>query len=156
MGNMSFSDLLKKYCKKIKPKSILEWGPGDSTIMMAKWCPEADIITVEHQEEWYLFWKKEFITKKINDKICMFLTEGPEDNREDSRWVLYADPLPEGYEFDLIFVDGRERVRCLKYAKKVLAPGGVVILHDAQRGEYQEGIKMFKVIEEDGQTKVMK
>jgi len=156
MGNISFSSLLKKYCNKIKPKRILEWGPGDSTIMMAEWCPDAVIASIEHQEEWYNFWLKEFEKKKIT-KISLFLKGAPEENREDLWWMYYTQPLNDMIHksFDLIFIDGRERVRCMEYAKKVLNPGGVVILHDAQRGEYAKGIELFEVIDEDGQTKVM-
>jgi len=158
MGNTSFSGLLEKYCKSLKPKRILEWGPGESTIMMAKWCPEVQIYTVEHQQKWYDFWLGEFITKNIHKRVKLLLYEGPEDERNDPEWILYTQPLHLDcpVKFDLIFVDGRERVRCMEYAKKVLNSGGVVILHDAQREEYAKGIEMFEVIDETCDTVVMR
>jgi hypothetical protein len=38
--------------------------------------------------------------------------------------------------FDLIIVDGRERVKCLSRARDLLVPGGSVLLHDASRPRY--------------------
>ena len=154
MGNTSFASLLKKYCLSRKPMRILEWGPGESTEMMIEWCPEAEIYTMEHISKWYDHWSKKFSKMKTINNLFMFLVEAPENNREDILWGHYTQP--ELFKkFDLIFIDGRERVRCMKYAKKMLSGGGVVILHDAHRGEYQKGIELFKVIDKDHDTVVM-
>ena len=46
-------------------------------------------------------------------------------------------------EFDLIFIDGRFRRRCLLAARDSLAPKGVVILHDAQRPHYHDALSAY-------------
>jgi len=40
-------------------------------------------------------------------------------------------------------VDARFRRHCVQTAKEVINPEGVVILHDAQKPHYQEGLDTF-------------
>lgn len=56
--------------------------------------------------------------------------------------------------YDLYFIDGREREKCLELCNK---PDGIVILHDAERESYQAYIKGFKYIfmEDGGHTAVL-
>ena len=46
-------------------------------------------------------------------------------------------------KIDIIIVDARFRRRCLEVAQEVLAPGGVTIMHDAQKTHYHTGIKNY-------------
>jgi CTP:molybdopterin cytidylyltransferase MocA len=48
-----------------------------------------------------------------------------------------ALPAKTGRRFNLILVDGRKRRRCLLEAIELLAPDGVVLLHDAWRPYYR-------------------
>jgi len=144
---MSYMSLLEKWCKLIKPKRILEWGPGDSTLFMRNWCPDAEITTVEHLEWYYNDWKKRM--QKNNIKTLFF--KGTEKIAPDK----YCNPPLKG-KFDLIFVDGRRRVDCLYTAAKHIYKFGVVILHDSERPEYNEGKNIFEIIEERDGTCVMK
>ena len=57
--------------------------------------------------------------------------------------------------FDIILVDGRDRVNCIKQSIDCLTSNGVLILDDSQRDRYQEGIdflhkKGFKSLEFEG------
>lgn len=52
-------------------------------------------------------------------------------------------PLGLGRRFNFIFVDGRHRRRCLITASKLLAVGGVVVLHDAKREYYHSAFEHF-------------
>lgn len=146
-GPKSFEGLLKKWCERVKPKRILEWGPGYSTQVMREVCPDAIIISIEHQVKYQQEWAKKFWE---DEKTFIVLWSAPEDNREDPDWEFYADSPLKG-KFDLIFVDGRERVRCMESIIKrhLLNKGGVVLLHDSERGEYQKGIELFTKLEED-------
>jgi hypothetical protein len=38
-------------------------------------------------------------------------------------------------------VDGRARCFCLKEGFDLLRPGGVIVLHDAQRADYHDAVK---------------
>lgn len=140
----TYRPLLEKWCRAISPMRIIEWGPGESTCIMMKLCPEVEITSVEHNKRWFEEWKH---------LGCVILREAPEENRKDLGWLSYINAA-EG-KFDLAFVDGRERVRCLKFAKEHLNPSGVAILHDAHREEYREGIELFRVVERDSDTVVL-
>jgi len=142
----SFAPLLERWCNKIKPKRILEWGPGISTKLMNVTCPNTEIISIEHQKKYYDEWKK-----KLSPTIDLRLREEPEETEMET----YVNPDVEG-KFDLIFVDGRNRVMCLKVAKTLVSKDGVVILHDAERTEYDEGIKLFDIIDDEDGTVCLK
>ena len=153
---LSFKPLLEKWCKKIEPKRILEWGPGISTEDMFYHCPTAEIISIEHQKKYYDEWKE-----KLPPTIDLRLIEDDDVHfnkgkvKEEDAMPNYTNPPVKG-KFDLIFVDGRCRVKCMKFAKKVLNNGGVVILHDSDRGYYDEGIKLFRVIDDEDGTVCLK
>ena len=57
----------------------------------------------------------------------------------------------------MIFVDGRERQKCLSVARKRVRADGVIILHDAKRPEYKEAVKEFnyRFVEDDGHTMIL-
>jgi hypothetical protein len=59
--------------------------------------------------------------------------------------------------YDLIFIDGREREKCLMVAQGKLKPNGIVIIHDAERESYQEWIKqyLFVFFEDGGHTAIL-
>jgi spermidine synthase len=50
--------------------------------------------------------------------------------------------MPQKLEekFDIIIVDGRDRVNCCKQAVDALTPKGVVVLDDSEREFYREGV----------------
>ena len=149
----SFKPLLTKWCKAVKPSRILEWGPGESTLLMEKLRPKAKILSLEHQKVWYKKWVNHF---GVEGNVLLLLSEASEEDRSDKEWREYTNPTYSDMKFDLIFIDGRERVKCLEFAKKVISDKGVVILHDSERGEYAEGIKLFDVVEEDNGTIILK
>lgn len=126
----SFKDALYKTLEAIKPKTIFEYGPGTSTSIMAIY-PSVELIdSVEHNQAWYNKYKWEM----------------PENVNIMYQPVLEVYPEVKGRmdKYDLIFVDGREREKCLYVAKDRLNEGGVVILHDAERPNYQEMINTYK------------
>jgi len=46
--------------------------------------------------------------------------------------------------FDIIVVDGRERVECIRHSLPALKEPGVILLDDAERPEYAAGIQFLK------------
>lgn len=121
---------------------ILEWGSGRSSLLIHSYQPEAEFHTIEHDWKWFFRWKMKFPRKiKIH---YIPLNKG------------YSNPrFPNDY-FDFIFVDGRQRVQCLRSALRLLEHGGYIILHDSHRKEYQEGTKLFKKIKEGNDTLLMR
>ena len=117
----------------VSPRRILEWGPGHSTsLFLATPCVEI-IDCIEHKEKWYNILREQLKhVPKANEKIlnlCYF------PDLKD-RYVNYLTG-----PYDLIFVDGRQRTRCLKKAKELLDPAGLVVIHDAERTPYHFAIR---------------
>ena len=146
-----YKPLLVKYLRIIKPRKILEWGPGPSTKTMREECPNAKIITCEHDYKWFNKWLKEF----DNINITLLYLEGPIEDRKDLLWNVYTNPPVEG-KFDLIFVDGRERVRCMRASLNLLSKNGVLLLHDANRRRYKKGVSLFVLNEKLFRTLCLK
>jgi hypothetical protein len=66
----------------------------------------------------------------------------------DGLYQQFADyvSVPVEGQFDVILVDGRARTSCLKrvHYDEMLAPGGVLFLHDAHRPSQLEGLQLFR------------
>ena len=56
-------------------------------------------------------------------------------------------PSKLGEHFDVMVVDGRYRRRCLLAAKEAVTPGGIVILHDAERTHYHPALSCYPHVE---------
>lgn len=52
-------------------------------------------------------------------------------------YIGAIDGFADGY-FDIIAVDGKERVGCTVHAVPKLKAGGVLVLDDSEREEYEE------------------
>ena len=149
-GFFSFIELLVKYLELLKPKRILEWGPGQSTKIMLHMCPDAQITCCEDSQKWFECYHGQF-----GHRVRFIYVDAPDRDRTDARWDAYTNPAVKG-KFDLIFIDGRERAKCLHTAFKRLRPNGIVLLHDADRKHYQEGIRLFNPFEKFGNTACLK
>jgi predicted O-methyltransferase YrrM len=138
-GIYSFIPLMKKHLQLRRPKRIVEWGSGMSTVLMASELPESEIVTFESDMDWFLYWARQFRDFR-NIKMYPLKVE-----------ANYVEaPLGMG-KFDMAFVDGVDATRaaCIEVAAKVLNPGGCLIVHDTERQEYWPSInRYFKVVDE--------
>ncbi|NNG47347.1 MAG: hypothetical protein HKM86_09595 [Deltaproteobacteria bacterium] len=119
---------------------ILEWGCGGSTayfpMVLARHGIEYLWFSIEHNRDWHLSVSEELQDEK-NIRFFLFEVVGEDPWSRACRMDEYVSfPATLGVLFDMILVDGRKRRRCLLEAKRLLAPGGVVFLHDAQRRRY--------------------
>jgi len=140
----SYERLLRRWCQKIKPKRIFEWGPGRSTEIMAEECPDAEIICVEHDLKWH---------KKRVEELAGKATVHHQRIGND-RYAHYPIRKELG-KFDLVFIDGVERCGCLLHAPQILSDRGVVLLHDANRKGYQAAMTGYRVAEQTGRTRAL-
>ena len=90
---------------------------------------------IEHDKDWY-------------EKVKSWDVPGVELIHADVDSKEYLEPTGK---FDIIYVDGRNRVECLKHAKKILKPGGYVLLHDAERVNYKPGLEGYHGVYIGGQ-----
>jgi predicted O-methyltransferase YrrM len=144
----SFESILQKWIQKIQPFVILEWGPGRSTEIMCETCPGASITSIENQ--------KSFAEKASKALPSVRVVHAAIPEYGPSQYPCWPLLNAIDVKYDLIFVDGRQRVSCLLTSLKVLNKNGVVILHDAQRPHYKHGIELFDKVDDDGDTVVLK
>lgn len=117
---------------------IFEYGSGASTFYFAKNVKK--VISVEHDKDWY---NKVLATKADNVELLF---------KDLDMNGKYCSAINE-YEtnFDIVLVDGRDRVNCVKKAISKLSPSGVIILDNSHREKYAsiflwDGLKEFKHI----------
>lgn len=119
----SFIDFIKPRLNK--DLSIFEYGSGNSTLFYAQRVKK--VVSVEHDEAWF----NKIVEEKAPNAEMIFthLEKGGEYSKK-------ATLLDE--KFDLIIVDGRDRVNCCKNSIEALTSNGVLVLDDSEREIYQE------------------
>jgi hypothetical protein len=109
---------------------IFEFGSGNSTLYYAN--KTASVRSVEHDEFWYNKIKNS-MPSNVELFHCKLETGGDYCN--------YAAKTNRKY--DVIIVDGRDRVNCCINSLTSLKPGGVVILDDSEREKYADGVNFL-------------
>lgn len=98
-------------------KRIFEFGAGSSTLYWAKRAME--VVSVEFDSGWF-----EALRSKVPGNVTLM---------HESDGHPYADKIRSNFGFfDVIVVDGAERYRSAKAALTALAPGGMIILDNAE------------------------
>ena len=121
---------------------ILEFGSGGSTIFLLK--RATHVTTIEHECKWLektkFFVNKNKLQSKWNYYIVNYF-ENEETNISDH----YLKPLEQltQYNYDLIIVDGRYRVNCIKHTFNLVKPGGYLLLDNSERKDYNSGISLI-------------
>ena len=108
--------------------NIFEYGIGFSTLFYLD--KVKNIVSVEHNEEW--FKKISFLTKGYKNLVLIY---SPLVDNQYSKSIVEQQLM-----FDIVIIDGRQRVECIKYAVNHLSSVGVVIVDNTERKKYQEGI----------------
>lgn len=108
----------------LKSMKVFEYGCGNSTLWLSKLVD--CVVAVEHNREW-----SELIQSKAAANVSVVLR--PVDNG-------YAtEILKQGMKFDVVIIDGRNRVECAKSATQMLEDRGAIIWDNTERSEYNEG-----------------
>lgn len=139
----------------LTPKSkVLEWGVGGSTVF---WSTRAgEIVSIEHDAAWFERAREQLAHLEGRDPpLTLRLVEprpgeagdyssGLEPYRDMSfeAYVKAITEYPKAY-FDLIVVDGRARMACLHACVDYLAPGGTILLDNADYTRYQPELARF-------------
>jgi FkbM family methyltransferase len=115
--------------KRIKSDfKIFEYGSGNSTLWLSR---IAKFVTsVEHDIKWHK--KMKPLLPKNVDYIHHDLVYGGDYSKEI---------LKQKYrkKFDIAFIDGRDRVNCIKNSLNAINNKGVIVLDNAEREYYNEG-----------------
>jgi hypothetical protein len=132
---------------------VFEWGSGGSTLFFARHA--GSVVSVEHDRGWHSDVSKAL--GSINGGNVTRLLCEPEATTAPhpsylstsqrhagmsfQRYVETIDSFADGH-FDLVLVDGRARTACMRQGIPKLRLGGYLMLDDAERDEYREGIHL--------------
>lgn len=106
--------------------TVFEFGSGNSTRWFAS--KVESIFSVEHDKAFYLQKKNEL--EAFDNIQCELIPLG----EEYSDKVLAFDNA-----FDIIIIDGRDRVKCAKKSLKALKSNGIIIWDNSDRDKYKHG-----------------
>lgn len=143
---------------------VFEWGAGKSTIYYPKFLKslgrEFQWFAVDNSRAWQERCQRAITAVGLDNQVKIHCYEfppfwelpgyspvnplppaNPSNSEEVRDYVEFPRVL--GGCFDVVIVDGRYRRRCLRVAKEVLTPEGVVVLHDADRPHYQGALSFF-------------
>ena len=106
---------------------ICEFGSGASTLWFASHAK--DVYTIDEDESWTN------IVKQLDlQNIHAYCQPRP-----------YADFIRTlNLQFDLIFIDGRDRVLCMKAALDYIKSYQWIVVDNSDRDEYNEGLNLLK------------
>lgn len=113
--------------KRVKSwMTVFEYGSGNSTLWWS--AHVTSVISIEHDLSWFDNMKNG-IPSNIEYRYCELIDGG-----------RYCKVVSE-YEkqFDIIVIDGRDRVNCAKNSLTALKENGVIIWDNSDRNEYLEG-----------------
>jgi hypothetical protein len=122
--------------------NVFEFGSGYSTLFYAK--KVKSITSLEYDKNWF-----ELITSMV-PKNAQLIYKKKDIDGEYCRTIHIANK-----KYDVIIIDGRDRVNCIKQSFSALSLQGVIILDDSQRERYKKGIvlaneKGFRILNIEG------
>lgn len=125
----SFIDFIANRIQK--EHAVFEFGSGNSTFYYAQRAQK--VVSVEHDKAWF-------------DKISSSTPSNSEmifcELQENGNYSKMPESL--GLKFDIIIVDGRDRVNCCFHSLGALNERGIVVLDDSEREQYAAAINFFK------------
>jgi hypothetical protein len=105
---------------------VFEYGMGNSTLWWAE--RVARVVSCEHDKEWH-----DRIAPRCPSNVTVHRIELSEGGP-------YANKVAERpNEYDIVVIDGRDRINCAKNCVGALKKDGVVLWDNSDLTEYQEG-----------------
>lgn len=133
-----------------KKIDVAEWGAGGSTVYFPGFLKRMGInyfwMAMEHNKEWAEKIQKATAgDKQIRVHLFEQKTDSPQSINLD-QYVTFPRVCCDlaKKKFDFILIDGRARARCLVEAKFCINPGGIILLHDAEREKYHYVFPLFE------------
>ena len=111
--------------------SMFEFGAGYSTLYFSGIL--GSVRSVEYNEYWF-----NSLEEKLPEN-CEIVFVPKDKDGDYCRAIHLTDDM-----YDLVLVDGRDRVNCIKQSIPRLKDGGVIILDDSDRERYSEGFTRLR------------
>ncbi|WBL41307.1 hypothetical protein PBT90_11120 [Algoriphagus halophytocola] len=151
-GSLKF--LEKRINKEMK---VFEYGSGGSTIYFSRKVKQ--VISIEHNQEWYSSLKIKLKELGINNVKLDLISPEKINSLASKAIKSQSSPIWENYDFtkyvnsinsyensyfDLIVIDGRVRIECLKNSLNKLKSGGYLLFDNSERERYQNELGKLK------------
>jgi predicted O-methyltransferase YrrM len=120
-------DILRAANDEMDPVHVMEHGAGTSTVWLAERCDY--LLSFETSPKWY-----STIGATLQDKGLLDHTDLIFASQIEEIGIKLPATAPRA--FDLVFVDGRGRIKFWEKARKYIKPGGWVCWDDAERQKY--------------------
>jgi len=101
---------------------LFEYGSGGSTTFFAD--RVGAVVSVEHDHRWI-----DELAPTLESNVTMLHRPLDEDGG-------YAASIDDQGEFDVVLVDGRDRLHCLRRAIGAVGETGVIVVDDTERDRY--------------------
>lgn len=142
----------------MKPKSVLEFGLGQSSKMVHQYARhfQAEAVTVEHDSEWVRFFN-EGREGDYDINVMLLDLETVEYKGYETTSYKGLDKALEDRKFDFVIVDGPfgsdhySRSEILDITRGHLAPTFCIIMDDTDRdGERETADEVIRLLKEQG------
>jgi hypothetical protein len=113
--------------ERIRPDMrVFEYGSGNSTLWWSR--RVSSVVSCEHDPKWY-----EMMRPRIPSGVEYCYRSLVQTDEYSRAVAAYT------HAFDIVVIDGRDRVNCIMNSLGALTPRGVVIWDNSERPEYNEG-----------------
>jgi hypothetical protein len=106
--------------RNLRPDArVFEFGGGMSTLWYEKHA--AEVHTVEDNAEWFKILKSRTTRARLI-------------NAANEEYARVIDQFEDSF-FDMIVVDGKDRLRCFQRGERHLKPGGIMVVDDTDKDQ---------------------
>ena len=113
---------------------VFEFGSGYSTLFLQS--RVRSVTSVEHDRAWF-----GELSGSVSDNVQLNLVEDDVDG--DYCRAIAIAIAGDGGAFDLVIVDGKDRINCMVQASKSLSSSGVILLDDSHWPGLQPGLELM-------------
>jgi hypothetical protein len=111
--------------------ALFEYGSGNSTLWFSGHV--STVTSVEHSREWF-----EIFSNKLPSNVTLLYCE------LDRNGFYSRTATESGRKYDVIVIDGRDRVNCALNCLSALNDGGIIIWDNSDRLHYGPGFEFLK------------
>ncbi|MDP6230177.1 MAG: hypothetical protein QF587_02575, partial [Candidatus Marinimicrobia bacterium] len=109
--------------------TVFEYGSGSSTLYFAR--KVRSVTSVEYDKNWY-----DKLKEQVPDNIKLIFQEVDVNNK-------YCRAIHnENEKYDVVIIDGEDRINCMREGFMKLNDTGILILDDSNRPDYKPGFEL--------------
>jgi len=127
---MTYPSLFFLESRVHREMSVFEFGSGGSTLWWARRVRR--VVSCEHDKSWF------GQMQPLLPALVEFHHVALEDGQYSAEILKYQSA------FDIVVIDGRDRVNCARNSLEALKPDGVVLWDNSDRDEYREGYEFLE------------